>query len=186
LPFRPRGALLLQTGQFERAMADYNRAVALNPNSHEAFFGRGNVFRRMGDLDHAVSDFSRAIALSPNQVNYYGARGDAFSAKGDLDARSPITTLVQRRQGVDGILGVRADGSSSLIAGRPQCNMSSRGKARLLPQAYAARFLCECVIANGAASAPVTEGASSIRASPTVTAVATIRVDSASVAVAIS
>ena len=83
--FSTRGALLLQTAQIERAMAGFNRAVALNPSSPRGVLRARQHLRRMGDLDHAISDYSRAISLSPSQWSYYAARGDALQRKGDLD-----------------------------------------------------------------------------------------------------
>jgi adenylate cyclase len=47
----------------EIEMAD--RAVALNPNSHNAWMSRGYIYRTAGLLEEAVRSFERAIRVSP-------------------------------------------------------------------------------------------------------------------------
>src|SRR5262249_6411107 len=53
-------------GDLEGAIADYNRAVELNPKLARAYRDRGNVKRMKGDLDGAVADCTKAIELHPS------------------------------------------------------------------------------------------------------------------------
>ena len=63
----------------EIEMAD--RAVALNPNSYAAWYGRGLVYRTAGLPEEAIRSFERAIRMSPVDprlhTNAYGM-GMAF------------------------------------------------------------------------------------------------------------
>ena len=56
-------AFMVGDSESEIEMAD--RAVALNPNSFDAWYGRGWVYRNTGLPEEAVRSFERAIRLSP-------------------------------------------------------------------------------------------------------------------------
>jgi tetratricopeptide (TPR) repeat protein len=47
------------------ALADYNRAIELNPASAIGYFNRALVWRERGDLSLAKADYDRAVALDP-------------------------------------------------------------------------------------------------------------------------
>jgi adenylate cyclase len=56
-------AFMVGDSESEIEMAD--RAVALNPNSHQAWLNRGWVYRVAGLPDEALQSFERAIRMSP-------------------------------------------------------------------------------------------------------------------------
>jgi tetratricopeptide (TPR) repeat protein len=53
-------------GQFDRGIADDNRAIALNPNIAAAYVGRGIAYRFKGEYDRAIADDTEA--LQPDRV----------------------------------------------------------------------------------------------------------------------
>src|SRR5262249_6413416 len=80
-----RGNAYVQMKELERALADYGRAIELNPKFADAFYFRGQVYRASKDLDRALSDFNQAIALNPRFANYFVHRGEAVRPKGEPD-----------------------------------------------------------------------------------------------------
>jgi hypothetical protein len=44
-------------------MADYNRAIALNPRYGLVYRNRGNLKQRRGDTNGAIADFNQALKL---------------------------------------------------------------------------------------------------------------------------
>jgi adenylate cyclase len=52
-------------GDCESSVELADRAVALNPNSFQAWGGRGHVYRAAGLPEEAVQSFERAIRMSP-------------------------------------------------------------------------------------------------------------------------
>ena len=60
-----RGAARLAKRDLEGALADYNRAIELNPASAIGHFNRSLVWRERGDLARARADYDRAVALDP-------------------------------------------------------------------------------------------------------------------------
>ena len=68
-----------------KPIADYNRAIELNPKSAAAYGSRARAKYELGDYDGAVADYSRAIALTPDFESNYFYRGRAKSELGDHD-----------------------------------------------------------------------------------------------------
>jgi len=53
-------------GDYEGAMADYNRALALNPRSADVYAHRGMLWLRLGRPAEAEADFEQCVALNPD------------------------------------------------------------------------------------------------------------------------
>ena len=53
-------------GNFDKALADYNKAIELNPNYADAYCNRGNAWFAKGDHDKAFADYDKAVRLNPN------------------------------------------------------------------------------------------------------------------------
>ena len=53
------------------AIADYSRAIELDPKSVEALNNRGTAKSEMGDKPGAIADFTRVIELDPSFVPAY-------------------------------------------------------------------------------------------------------------------
>ena len=58
----------------EGALADYDHAIRLRPDSAEAYFRRGRVLSHQDKSNAALSDFSKAIELDPNMTEALAAR----------------------------------------------------------------------------------------------------------------
>ena len=80
-----RAAAYRATGDSDRAMADLNEAIRLDPKSGKAFVGRGDVFGSMGDFERAIADFNEAIRLNPKSSVAYFARGRSYLFAGSVE-----------------------------------------------------------------------------------------------------
>ena len=74
-------------GDRDRAIADFNEAIRLDPDPKDAraYNNRGLAWRNKGDLDRAIADYSEAIRLDPKYAFAYNNRGFAWRDKDDLD-----------------------------------------------------------------------------------------------------
>jgi len=63
-----RAAAYERKGEIDRAIADYDTALRLDPTLTEVFNSRGELFRKKGDRVHALSDFGTAVKLDPNHA----------------------------------------------------------------------------------------------------------------------
>ena len=61
--YTQRGIAQYELGNFEEAMAYYDRAIRYDPNYAEAYYQRGLVFIEMDKTSFAVDDFEHALAL---------------------------------------------------------------------------------------------------------------------------
>ena len=72
-------------GAFDRALADFDRALQLDPRSALALTERASTYRAKGELDHAIADYDRALRLDENSTTAYDGRATVYLGKGDLD-----------------------------------------------------------------------------------------------------
>jgi tetratricopeptide (TPR) repeat protein len=79
--FRIRGRGYRDRGQYEKALADFNRALELNPNIDRAIGGRGETYRLMGRYEEALADFTRSLELDPD-VWEMSNRGETYRLMG--------------------------------------------------------------------------------------------------------
>jgi Tfp pilus assembly protein PilF len=80
-----RGVAYLAKGDHDRAVADYDAAIRLDPGFALAYDRRGVVFGRKGDADRAIADFTQAIRLDPKLLRSYGNRAVVYFSKGEFD-----------------------------------------------------------------------------------------------------
>ena len=91
-----RGRFYEERGRLDPALADYDAAIAANPNYARAYGNRGKVRQLRGEPDAALSDYSRAIELDHANDRAYAARGTVRQRCGDMDgARSDYTTAIR-------------------------------------------------------------------------------------------
>jgi len=69
----------------DRAIADYNEAIRLDPTYANMYNNRGNAWGAKGDYDRAIADFNEAIRLDPTFAIAYRNRGMTWRDKGDND-----------------------------------------------------------------------------------------------------
>jgi lipoprotein NlpI len=80
-----RGNAYSGKGDNDRAIADYNQAISLDPKDATAYYTRGNAYRDKGDNDRAIADYNQVISLDPKFAGVYSNRGNAYRDKGDND-----------------------------------------------------------------------------------------------------
>jgi tetratricopeptide (TPR) repeat protein len=82
-----RGKALLDEGEPDAAIAELDRALAVNNNLAEAYFYRGVAYNDgKQDYDRAIADYTSAIRLNPNLAEAYYNRGVMYNdGKQDYD-----------------------------------------------------------------------------------------------------
>lgn len=81
------GILYSETGQFEKALECYNKAVSniLYQTPHFAYHNMGLVYYRIKDNKKAIEYYERAIDLAPYYVDAYMDLGIAYEDAGRYD-----------------------------------------------------------------------------------------------------
>lgn len=80
-----RGIAFAEQANHERALADLNHALRIDPNHAGAYNARGLILLRKGQPDQAITDFDRAIRLNPQLASAYNNRALAQRRKRNLD-----------------------------------------------------------------------------------------------------
>lgn len=85
LALHMRGLAFVAKGDIDRAIADYNEAIRLNPNNGLAFNERALAYEAKGDFDRALADLNEAVKLDSGNADIHYNRGNLLMKTGDLD-----------------------------------------------------------------------------------------------------
>ena len=66
LPTTPR---LSSTAPFDSGIADYSKAIELEPKANR-YFNRALAYEHKGDKDSAIADYRRGLSIKPNEAEY--------------------------------------------------------------------------------------------------------------------
>ena len=79
LAFFQRGRIQSQNKNYEKAISDFEAALAIEPEFFEAISNRGIAYSKLSKLDAALTDFSTAIKIRPESADAYYNRALAFT-----------------------------------------------------------------------------------------------------------
>jgi len=54
------------TSDTDRAIADFDKAIALNPNVAVVYTIRGLAYENKGEVDRAIADLSKVLEIDPS------------------------------------------------------------------------------------------------------------------------
>lgn len=80
------GENCLEMEENEAAIANFNKALNLNPMYVDAYVAKGMTESRSGRFNDAVGSFNKALAINPLHFKAIYQRGKALLALGNLDA----------------------------------------------------------------------------------------------------
>ena len=80
-----RGAAFQLSGLLDDAMADFNRAIDVDPSAYRAYVALGTVLEQRGQFDQAIAVVDRAIAVNPGYPEAYRNRGVLHDKMGQYD-----------------------------------------------------------------------------------------------------
>ncbi len=94
-PVTNRGWAFKTVGKWEKALADYTKALQINPEYITALNDRGVAYAHFNQWGNAITDYSKAIKLNPKFTNAYANRCAAFGSIGQFDnALNDITKAI--------------------------------------------------------------------------------------------
>ena len=93
------GGVYYQAGEYDEAIAEFKKAISINPNNESAYNGLGGVYHQAGEYDEAIAEFKKAISVNPNSLRAYNGLGLVYSEQGKYDlAVRFYQKLTQRMQ----------------------------------------------------------------------------------------
>jgi tetratricopeptide (TPR) repeat protein len=70
-------------GQHDQAIADYTKAIEINPGHAMAYYNRGRAYAiGKGQYDQAIADYTKAIEINPGHAMAYCNRALTYGKKG--------------------------------------------------------------------------------------------------------
>jgi tetratricopeptide (TPR) repeat protein len=85
LAYYNRGEFFDSVNRVDEALADYKKAVALDPYDHEAYNNMGILYGKAGQLDKAIELYTAAIKIDPRFAEAYSNRGLGYVLLGRHD-----------------------------------------------------------------------------------------------------
>ncbi|HEY2870279.1 MAG TPA: tetratricopeptide repeat protein [Reyranella sp.] len=86
LAYYGRGILLATRERaYNRAIADFDRVLTLDPANTHALVHRGEAYSQVGDFGHALADLNRAIQLDPRDAGALVVRGLVQQRRNAID-----------------------------------------------------------------------------------------------------
>lgn len=86
LAYYGRGILLATRARaYNRAIADFDRTLTLDPANTHALVHRGEAYSQIGNFGHALADLNRAIQLDSRDSAAFVARGLVQQRRGAID-----------------------------------------------------------------------------------------------------
>jgi tetratricopeptide (TPR) repeat protein len=98
-----QGVNLLEAGEYQAAIAQFNQAISLQSNASEAFASRALAWYKLGENLKAKQDCDQAIRIDPDFAWVYVLRGKTFHIAHQFDeATRDLTTAIQKlKQAID-------------------------------------------------------------------------------------
>ena len=87
VPITTAATRTIDKGDYDRAIADYNEAIRLNPSMRYAYNNRGNAYDHKGDPDRAIADLRRGDPAQPEFAEPITTAASHITSKGDYRPR---------------------------------------------------------------------------------------------------
>jgi tetratricopeptide (TPR) repeat protein len=71
---------------YQAAIADYNRAISLEPNYASAYINRGMAKGKMGASGSEIEDYKHALKIDPDNADAYNNLGNVLIGTNDSEA----------------------------------------------------------------------------------------------------
>ena len=83
--WKKRGNEQYNLGDFEGAIASWDKALEIKPDYHEAWNNRGNALSNLGRLEDAIASYDKALEIKPDYHEAWNNRGVALYRLGRLE-----------------------------------------------------------------------------------------------------
>lgn len=77
--FIKKGDMMMKAKQFDKAILEYDYALAISDTFHRAYFSKGMAYFSMKKLEDAVTNLEKTVSLKPDMMQAYGALMKCYS-----------------------------------------------------------------------------------------------------------
>ena len=124
-----RGLAYYNRGQLEQSIAEYQKAIQINPNFAQARNNLGNVYYNQSKLEEAVVEYQGAITINPNYAKAHYNLGVVYHQQGKLEEaivqyqQAMASNSKEGKRGNNS--GVTYSDPGRLVFGMPQDNSTT-------------------------------------------------------------
>lgn len=86
IAYKNHGLASADAGRLDVALADFDKAIEMEPGNFQLYSDRADIHRRRGDVDRMFADANRAIQGNPTLADAYAHRGLALAMRGNPQA----------------------------------------------------------------------------------------------------
>jgi len=76
---------LKRKGMYEEAIAEYQKAIKINPDYDSPYFNLGLLYLERGDYEKAIDNFNEALRINPDFIKAHNKIGIAYIKMGERD-----------------------------------------------------------------------------------------------------
>ena len=114
-------AIYLRSGDFDKAIEDYDTLTSLSPDESDAYMWRGCAYYLKGEVNIAIADYDKAIALTPGNALALYKRGLAHarlanSSQADQDFARAMAIGFDEEAGESNEAGQQSQGGSQNLS----------------------------------------------------------------------
>jgi len=73
-----RGSLYHDYGEYDKAIADFSKAIHIDPENYRAYHMRGMTYGTIGESERAIRDFRSMLEIEPNSYDAYRLIGLSY------------------------------------------------------------------------------------------------------------
>ncbi len=137
--YNDRGVAKWRLKRYDEALADFGKAIELDPDYSPAYNNRGNVHMELQRYEDAIRDFTSAIELAPAYGAAYNNRANALLALGRIvEAEDDFRRAVELMP--TSAVPLNGKGRASGLRERPFQGLRYLSRAILLNQNYPAAY----------------------------------------------
>jgi len=70
---------------YNESVAEYGKAIEINPQYMEAYYNRALVQGYLGNFEQAIADFTKVLEIDPKRADVYYNRAVAYFRMNDFD-----------------------------------------------------------------------------------------------------
>lgn len=84
--YNNRGEYYYQQGELEKALADYNEGIRIQPNQPSPYNNRAIIYYKRKQYDLALKDIEKALSIEPEYAAAYNNKGNIYYNIPDYDS----------------------------------------------------------------------------------------------------